>query len=137
MSFVVDASVSLAWCFEAEHTPPLLALLDRVVEAGAVAPALWPLEATNGLLSAERRGRVAATARRTLADFLHALPITVDMEAPDRAWAEIDALATRFGLTSYDAAYLELAQRRRLPLATMDAALRRAADALDLAVLPA
>lgn len=137
MSFVVDASVSLAWCFDAEHTPPLLALLDRAVEEGAAAPALWPLEAINGLLVAERRGRIAAADRSALAGFLRALPIIVDAEAPDRAWTDINELAARHGLTSYDAAYLELARRRRLPLATTDAALRRAAGAIDIAVLPA
>ena len=63
MSFVLDNSVALAWCFEDEQTPPIMALLDRVVATGAMAPLLWPLEALNGLLVAERRRRLNAADR--------------------------------------------------------------------------
>lgn len=58
MSCVLDNSVALAWCFEDEQTPAVMALLDRIAETGAVAPQLWPIEALNGLLTAERRGRI-------------------------------------------------------------------------------
>ena len=57
MSLVVDSSVALTWCFEGEHTPATIALLDRVAEAGAMAQTLWPLEVLNGLIMVERRGR--------------------------------------------------------------------------------
>ena len=62
MSFVVDSSVALAWCFEDEHTEPVMDLLDRIAETGAIAPSLWPLEGLNGLLMAERRKRLDASA---------------------------------------------------------------------------
>ena len=75
MSFVVDNSVALAWCFEDEQSPAVMNLLDRVTEAGAVAPQLWPIEALNGLLTAERRGRINAERRRQLAGFLYGLGI--------------------------------------------------------------
>lgn len=58
MSFVIDNSVALAWCFEDEQTKPIMALLEQVTETGATAPQLWPIEAINGLLTAERRGRI-------------------------------------------------------------------------------
>jgi predicted nucleic acid-binding protein len=137
MSFVVDNSVALAWCFEDEHTEPLMELLDRVAETGAFAPSLWPLEALNGLLMAERRRRVDARRRQRLAGFLRALPITLDPETTDQAWSVTARLAERYRLSIYDAAYLELSQRRSLPLATLDADLVRAAKALGTVVLGA
>ncbi len=135
MSFVVDNSVALAWCFEDEHTAALMDLLDRVAETGAFAPSLWPLEALNGLLMAERRRRVDARRRQRLAGFLRALPIALDPETADRAWSVTAPLAERYRLSLYDAAYLELAQRRKLPLATLDRDLIKAAKALGTTVL--
>lgn len=135
MSFVLDNSVALTWCFEEERTPATADLLEQVGEAGAVAPMLWPLEALNGLLVAERRGRLDAERRRRLAGFLSALPIKLDGETASQVWTETSRLAERFHLSSYDAAYLELAQRQRLPLASLDQDLRNAAAALGLTVL--
>ncbi len=137
MSFVVDNSITLAWCFEDEQTPSLIALLDRVVEQGAVAPQLWPIEALNGLLTAERRGRITATVRRRLAGFLSELPIVIDDETAGRVWASSAQLAEQYRLTAYDATYLELALRLELPLATSDAALVAAARAVGADVLGA
>ncbi|PWS38697.1 hypothetical protein DFH01_05390 [Falsiroseomonas bella] len=136
MSFVLDNSVALAWCFEDEQTPELLALLDRVTEAGAVAPMLWPLEAQNGLLMAERRKRLDAAKREELSRLLRDLPITLDEDTARQAWTDAADLATRFGLSVYDASYLELALRRGLPLATTDRGSRSAAEASGVALLP-
>jgi len=127
VSLVLDNSVALAWCFEDEQTDAVMALLDRVVAEGAVAPQLWPIEALNGLLSAQRRGRIDAAGRRQLVDLLSQLPVELDDEMGLRAWTATETLAEQHGLTAYDAAYLELAARRRLPLATRDDALIRAA----------
>jgi predicted nucleic acid-binding protein len=135
VSFVLDNSVALTWCFEDERTPATTALLEQLVEAGALAPGLWPLEAINGLLVAERRGRLAPPRRHRLAGFLQALPISLDPETASEAWTATMALAERFALSAYDAAYLELAHRHGLPLATLDQELRAAATALGLAVL--
>ncbi len=135
MSFVLDNSVALTWCFEDERTPATTALLERLSETGAFAPMLWPLEALNGLLVAERRGRLDAAKRRVLAGFLRDLPVTIDDRAATEAWTAIARLAERFSLSSYDAAYLELAQRQRLPLATLDRDLTAAAAGLGLPVL--
>ena len=135
MSFVLDNSVALTWCFEDERTPATTALLERVGEAGAVAPGLWPLEALNGLLVAERRGRLDTARRQRLAGFLSALPIAIDGETAIQAWTTTAGLAERFALSAYDAAYLELAQRHELPLATLDRDLRAAVTALGLTIL--
>jgi predicted nucleic acid-binding protein len=135
VSFVLDNSVALAWCFEDEQSPPIMALLDRVVATGAMAPLLWPLEALNGLLVAERRRRLDATKRAKLTGLLRALPITLDEETAEKSWEDTLRLAERFTLSVYDATYLELAQRRCLPLASMDRALRNAAAALGVEVL--
>ena len=135
MSLVVDNSVALTWCFEDERTPATAALLEQVGELGGFAPMLWPLEALTGLLVAERRDRLDASRRGRLAGFLHALPITLDANTANQAWTATARLAERFGLSGYDAAYLELAQRDRLPLARLDCELRSAAAALGLSVL--
>lgn len=135
MSFVLDNSVALAWCFADEQTPAVMELLDRVTETGASAPLLWPLEALNGLLAAERRRRLDAAKRSQLTGFLRELPIVLDMDTADRGWDATVRLAERFRLSAYDAAYLELAQRRRLPLASLAQDLRAAAVASGVKVL--
>ena len=125
---VLDASVALAWVLPAEaRREEAAALAARVAEEGAVVPALWRLEVGNALLMAARRGRIRAP--HVDAAWLHlaALPITVDTETSAHAWGATAALARTHGLTLYDAAYLELAARRKLPLATFDAVLERAA----------
>ncbi len=135
MSFVLDNSIALAWCFEDEQAKAVMDLLDRVTETGAVAPSLWPLEAMNGLLVAERKRRIQPGLRRRYAEFLHDLPIRVDAETADKAWNQTVELAERFRLSLYDAAYLELALRRKLPLATLDQNLIKAAKASGTIVL--
>jgi len=135
MSFVLDSSVSLAWCFEDERTDATDNLMERVVDQGASAPSLWPLEVLNGLVVAERRRRIDAERCRRFAGFLRDLPVAIDAESADRAWSDTYALAERFGLTIYDAAYLELARRLGVPLATLDQKLRDAAEVLGISLL--
>ncbi|MBV8095470.1 MAG: type II toxin-antitoxin system VapC family toxin [Acetobacteraceae bacterium] len=137
MSFVVDASIALAWCFEDEQTDAVLALLDRVTETGAVAPQLWPLEVLNGLLMAERRGRLTPALRERFAGLLRDLPVTIDDETASQAWDGAAPLADAEKLSLYDAAYLELSLRRRLPLATKDAGLAAAAERAGATLLRA
>jgi predicted nucleic acid-binding protein len=136
VSFVVDNSVALSWCFEDEHSAPIMALLDRVSESGAVAPQLWPIEAFDGLLAAERRGRIDAARRHRLAAFLSDLPIVIDDETASRMWRTTAQLAERHRLTAYDATYLELAMRLGLPLATRDRDLAAAARSMGVHLLP-
>ncbi|MGD9510639.1 MAG: type II toxin-antitoxin system VapC family toxin [Geminicoccaceae bacterium] len=135
MSFVLDNSVALAWCFVDEQTPSVMNLLDRVVATGAVAPLLWPLEALNGLLVAERRNRLGRDKRARLIGFLRDLPIMLDAHTAEQAWETTRRLAEQHRLSVYDAAYLEVAQRRRLPLASLDQDLRHAAHDVGVEVL--
>jgi predicted nucleic acid-binding protein len=135
LSLVIDASVTLAWCFEDEQTPQMMALLERIAAEGASAPQLWPLEALNALLTAQRRGRISAAERRELLALLHQLPIEIDGETAAQAWSAIQAIAETHGLTAYDAAYLELALRLGVPLATNDRPLAMAARSLDVPLL--
>jgi predicted nucleic acid-binding protein len=137
VSFVLDNSVALAWCFEDEHTPANLSVLDRLTEADAIVPQLWPIEAVNGLLTAERRRRVTGAERHRLTSFLHALPISVEDQTTNQAWTVTAHLAEQHRLTAYDATYLELALRFGLPLATNDKALIVAAKEVGVTLLAA
>jgi predicted nucleic acid-binding protein len=129
VSLVLDSSATLAWIFSEETTDAIRAVFDQVADAGAVVPALWRLEVVNSLTMAMRRNRIDAEFRRAALADLALLDITTDQHTDSHAWAETLHLADRHRLTLYDAAYLELSQRRRLPLATLDQELRAAAEA--------
>ena len=135
MSFVLDCSVTMAWCFDDERTAATDALLDKLVAEGAEAPSIWPLEVTNMLLGAARRNRISPAAANVAAQRIAALPVLIDLEGSRRAWDSLLQLAVRYGLTSYDACYIELALRKALPLATLDKALQRAATEAGVEVL--
>lgn len=127
MSLVLDCSVALAWLLPDEKDGPAQAVLDRIVASRAWVPALWRLEVANSLQSAVRRRRIDAVFRdASLAD-LDLLNIQVDPDTASFAWSDTLRLADAYGLTVYDAAYLELARRLSLPLASQDEQLRRAA----------
>ena len=132
MSLVLDSSATLAWIYSDETTDPIRRLFDVVADDGAVVPALWRLEIANSLTVAVRRGRIDANFRRAVLSDLALLDITTDDHTDVHAWGETLSVADRFQLTVYDAAYLELAQRRSLPLATLDRELRVAAKSLGL-----
>jgi predicted nucleic acid-binding protein len=123
--FVLDASVTMAWCFEDEATPDTDAVLDRLGTDEAAVPAIWPLEVANVLLIAERRGRVSEAQSSRFAGLLAQLPIHVDDHPGDIA--ALAALGRRHELSSYDASYLALAQRLGAGLATLDRPLAGAA----------
>lgn len=135
MSVVLDASVTLAWIYHDERSVPVEQVFDIVAVSGAWAPAIWRLEVANGLQQGIRRGRIDRTYRDlSLADLL-AYRISIDNDTDAFAWTATLDLADRFKLTSYDACYLELAQRRGLPLATLDRDLRAAGQALGIEML--
>jgi len=135
MSLVLDSSATLAWIYSDEVTEGVRELFDTVADAGAFVPALWRLEVANSLTIAVRRGRIDAEFRRAALDDLAMLEITTDNQTDTHAWTETLQLADLFRLTLYDAAYLELAHRRGVPLATLDEDLSAAALALGLHVL--
>jgi len=136
LTFVVDASATIAWVNIDERTPAIEAMFDLVVEQGAIAPALWALEVANGLTIAMRRKRMTAEDRAAALADLARVNIGLDDETNTHAWGATLALADLYGLTLYDAAYLELAQRRRLPLVTLDGELARVAKSAGVEVRP-
>jgi predicted nucleic acid-binding protein len=127
MSIVVDSSITLAWIYADETTDAVLSLFDVVSRKGAWVPGLWRWEVANVLQMNVRRGRHAGDFRDDALSDLALLPINVDGEADRQAWYEALRLAERHGLTVYDASYLEIASRRKIPLATLDGQLRAAA----------
>jgi predicted nucleic acid-binding protein len=135
ISLVLDASVTLAWIYQDETTERVQRSFDFVRTNGAWVPLLWLWEVANVLQMNVRRGRHNTKFRdRALAD-LALFPIKEDAEAGRQAWSGTLTLAERHGLTLYDAAYLEVALRRGLPLATLDKDLRRAASAEKVPLL--
>jgi predicted nucleic acid-binding protein len=133
---VIDASVALSWVYSDEHSAVSNALLTRVSHEGAVVPSLWRLEVANSLQTGIKRKRIDAAYRDSSIQIFLRLPIEIDLETNDYAWTTILQLADMHELTVYDAAYLELALRRSLPLATRDEDLAAAAGSAGVVLLP-
>jgi predicted nucleic acid-binding protein len=134
---VLDVSISCAWCFADEASEASWAILSRLQTAEAHVPSLWLWETANVLVQAERRGRITAAAIRSFLGLLEALPIHIDHAGTTTTiWHDTLALARAHRLTSYDAAYLELALRLSLPLASRDQALQAAARSEGVPLLP-
>jgi predicted nucleic acid-binding protein len=133
---VIDASVALSWVYSDEHSAVSNALLARVSHEGAVVPSLWRLEVANSLQTGIKRKRIDAAYRDSSIQIFLRLPIEIDLETNDYAWTTILQLADMHQLTVYDAAYLELALRRSLPLATRDEDLAAAAGGAGVVLLP-
>lgn len=134
-SFVLDASVAMAWCFQEEATPATMRLLDRMGEEVAVVPGLWFLELTNVLMIAERKKRATPAQIDQFICLIEGCNIEIDEQSPRRAFNEVLQLSRKYGLSSYGASYLDLALRRKLPLASLDCRLAHAAKAAGLKVL--
>jgi predicted nucleic acid-binding protein len=126
--FVLDNSIVMAWSFEDESNDYADAVLDRLATTRAVVPGLRPLDVANALLMGERRKRSTEAETIKWTGMLASLPIVIDGETNPHAWSDTLNLARGHNLTAYDAAYLELAIRLGLPLATIDAKLKVAAE---------
>jgi len=120
MGFVLDCSVAMAWVFPDEANESTDALRESLLKDSAVVPALWPIEVGNVLLVATRRGRITEGDWPLIRSDLEALPIEIDPDSCNRVLSTVLPLAREHNLSVYDAMYLELALRRRLPLATLD-----------------
>lgn len=125
--FVLDCSVTMAWCFEDESTPYTDHVQNLLSHTRAVVPSIWPLEVTNVLLVSERKKRLDEVRSTRFFHLLSVMPIDVDGLTGRQAFGAIAHLARAHSLSSYDAAYLELAIRYGIPIATLDEKLRTAA----------
>lgn len=135
MTFVLDASTTLAWHFEDEVTEPLRALARTALRDGVVVPQHWYLEVTSGLLRGERRRRTSPAQTTAFLLQLDEFDTEVELLSPVEIFSSVLPLARLHRLSVYDASYLDLAQRRSLPLATQDAALASAAETSGVALV--
>src|SRR5665213_829427 len=133
MGLVIDTSVTMAWCFEDEATDATEAVLDSLHEDEAVVPSLWQLEVANVLLVAERRKRINEAQATRFIDVLARLPIRIDTAPTDPI--AILAAGRHHGLSAYDAAYLVLAERLGVQLATLDDKLATACSSAGVVLL--
>jgi len=136
VSIVLDSSATLAWLHEDEHADGVDTLFEQVATSGAVAPVHWPLEVANALTAAVRSKRISADQRAEFLANLARLDIVTDTHTNAHVWGATLRLTDAYGLTVYDAAYLELAQRLRVPLATLDKELAAAAQKAGVEVCP-
>jgi predicted nucleic acid-binding protein len=132
--FVLDCSMTMAWCFEDEANPRTQAVLDSLSFGEAVVPGHWSLEVANVLAGAERRKRTTAAKIARFLAIVDRLPIIVDDQTARNALSEVLTLARAHRLTAYDAAYLELALRTGCPLASLDAPLNEIAAGLGISL---
>lgn len=134
-SFVADASVAVGWVHPAQSTDETAATLIAIAEGATLeVPALWPLEVANALTVLERRGKLTAGERQIALGWLRGLRFRLDHEMASLAFSRLADLAGTYRLSVYDASYLELAERRRLPLACKDGPLRTAAKKCGVAL---
>ena len=129
-AFVIDNSIVMTWCFRDEPSPLAETVLDRLVDAAAHVPSIWPFEVVNVLLVAERLKLISEADGIRFIELLTRLPIVVESEGPGQMMKDLLSLARTHRLSSYDAAYLDLAIKKGLPLATADEKLRQAAAAV-------
>jgi predicted nucleic acid-binding protein len=135
-AFVLDASVALSWFFEDEFSPYAEAVSSILPRSQAVAPVIWPLEMTNALLTAIRRGRSPEAQAPSMTDAIRRLRIDIDQGTSPESLAQAAlTLGLAHHISAYDTIYLELALRRNLPLATQDERLKRAASTVRVVIL--
>jgi predicted nucleic acid-binding protein len=133
MPLILDNSVVCGWLLANQATPYSDAIATRLLDDRAAAPALLRLEYTNVLRTACKRGRINVQQAQDALAELAAIPIDIDVDPPDAG--QVLALALRYDLSSYDAAYLDLALRRQWPIATQDEALAEAARIAGVGVV--
>jgi predicted nucleic acid-binding protein len=137
MPFILDCSIAMSWIFADETSDTTLKLLESLERDFAVVPQLWHLEVANVLLMAARRNRIREQDWPKLIGALDALPIEVDVETHSKALPVTLGIAAKHGISAYDGAYVELAGRRDLPLATLDRRLAETCRSLGITVADA
>lgn len=133
--YVLDCSVVIAWIFQDEATAQTETLREQLAESIAIVPAIWHLEVTNTLVVSAHRGRIQLTEIPSLISLLESLPLEVDPQTSSQAFSQTFKLAQNYQLSAYDAAYLELAMRQNLPLATLDQRLQEVAKRCGVVLL--
>jgi predicted nucleic acid-binding protein len=131
-TFVLDPSLALSWFFADDHDPYAKAVGRRLASASAVVPATWPLEVANAILATERLRRSTPAQASAWLGYLRDLPIVIDPDTAGRAWSATLDLGRQHAISAHDAAYLELALRKSLPIATLDDVLRAAAREIGI-----
>jgi predicted nucleic acid-binding protein len=132
---VIDASLTLSWGFPDEESEEGFRLLNRVIGEGATVPSVWTLEIVNALAVAERKRRITLDQILETLALLRSLLVRISPASITSDFGPVMNISRAQGLSAYDAAYLELAPREGLPLATFDKGLRQAAENLGLRVL--
>ena len=134
---VLDNTVTMAWCFADESTEFTEALLRRLSDLtdNALVPALWLYEVVNVTEVAARKGRITPEKAKAFLDSLADLPIEIEHPSVRQMFISVRKLVSQYGLTAYDASYLELAIRHNLPFATSDKALSKAAHAAGISAV--
>ena len=129
-AFVADASVAVGWVHPGQATKETAAMLDAISEGAVVeVPALWPVEVANALTLLERRRKLTKSEKQAGLEWLRELPVRIDHDMASLAFTRLAELASTHNVSAYDAAYLELAQRRQLVLGCKDGPLKAAARA--------
>ena len=132
--FVLDCSVTMAWCFDDESNAYTDAALKKTSVEGAFVPSIWPLEIQNVLLVAERRDRIEQAQSARFLEVIGALPIHIDREHAEWPSGSLMAIARELKLSAYDSAYIELAMRQGTQLATLDKRLQKAAQKVGVTI---
>jgi len=133
--FVLDCSVSIAWVMKDEENTISNTILQKLSTESAIVPSIWKLEIGNVLLSCQRNNRISKEHRLRALYIYDELPIATDTFTGKYAWQETIELADRYSLSLYDACYLELAMRLKLPLATFDKQLKKACDTARVKII--
>jgi predicted nucleic acid-binding protein len=139
-AFVLDNSIMMRWLFK-DGSPSDLAYANHVramseeLGLSAIAPAIWPMEVTNVIVRAVRRGIISAEQGNELVSIAKSHPVSIETDRNTSAMQPIFHLAAHHQLSAYDASYLELALRRAIPLATLDQDLIKAANAAGVSLL--
>lgn len=132
---VIDNSVVMSWCFKDQANPYADSVLERLTDAVAYVPPVWPLEVVNVLVAAERKKCISEADSVRFISLLSQLPILVEYESPEKVMNDLLGLSRAYNLSSYDASYLDLAMRKGLPLATLDEKLRKATKLVKVSLL--
>jgi predicted nucleic acid-binding protein len=133
-SLVLDASITMTWCYPDEHSDYAYKVLDTLEHTQALVPSLWAVEIANALVAGERRKRLTAAEIVRFFELLNGLSIVTDIQTASRALSDTLQLARAHNLSAYDAAYLELAMREGMVLATLDERLKSAAIAVGVTI---